>query len=238
MTEAGIGNLELPLGGVGGRLRSAREAAGLSRSDVAARTKIAERHLAAIEDGRFAALASRTYAVGFARTYARTLGLDEEAIANEVREELGAVELGADGNANPAYDPGDPSRIPDRRLAWGAALAAFLVVVAVWFIWPSHYRPAISLPSLLRDEPSPARPLPTAPVPTASMPVAAVPPASVSVPTPAAGQIAAAPRPTGTRPSPVSEATPTGHSTASVPARPDTPASQPSETPQASTILE
>ena len=53
---------ELPLDGAGGRLRRAREAQGLSRADIAQRTRIPERHLAAIEQGDFAALPARTYA--------------------------------------------------------------------------------------------------------------------------------------------------------------------------------
>ncbi len=65
MAEAHEDVAELPLDPAGVRLRRAREAAGLSRADIAARTKIAERHLASIEEGNFAALASRAYAVGF-----------------------------------------------------------------------------------------------------------------------------------------------------------------------------
>ena len=67
----------------GDQLRAAREAAGMSRSDVAAKTRVAERHLEAIEGNRFADLAAPTYAVGFSRAYARAVGLDEnDAVAN------------------------------------------------------------------------------------------------------------------------------------------------------------
>lgn len=158
--DAGL-NMELPLESVSARLRAAREAAGLSLRDIAARTKIAERHLVAIEAGKFGALASRTYAVGFARTYARVLGLDERAVANDVRDELGAADNAAERNASTYFEPGDPSRIPARSLAWTAALAGFAVVIVVWFVWPSLYSSAIDLPMLTRETPSPA----AAPVP-------------------------------------------------------------------------
>ena len=64
--------------GVGQILREAREQAKLDLSQVSAQTRIPERHLLAIENGDFGALPARTYAVGFSRTYAKTLGLDEE----------------------------------------------------------------------------------------------------------------------------------------------------------------
>ena len=63
---------------VGERLRETRQAKGLEIDQVAAETRIPLRHLESIEAGDFAALPSRTYAIGFTRTYARLLGLDEE----------------------------------------------------------------------------------------------------------------------------------------------------------------
>ena len=74
--------------GIGQRLREAREAKGLSLEQVAAETRIQERYLTVIEAGDFAALPSRTYAIGFTRTYARTLGLDEHEATDQVRAEL------------------------------------------------------------------------------------------------------------------------------------------------------
>ena len=91
MAEQDQYDAPLPPLSVGARLCAAREAAGLSRADVAARTKIAERHLGAIEEDRFDDLASSTYAVGFARAYARTVGLDEAEIARLVRGRLEAL---------------------------------------------------------------------------------------------------------------------------------------------------
>src|SRR3546814_18450267 len=72
----------------GGRLRSAREAAGLTRADISSQTKIAERHLCAIEEDRFGDLAARTYAVGFARAYARALGPAAAEMAAAVHTQI------------------------------------------------------------------------------------------------------------------------------------------------------
>jgi transcriptional regulator with XRE-family HTH domain len=138
----------------GERLRQARERLGLSRADIAARTKIAERHLAAIEEERYADLASSTYAVGFSRAYARAVGLDEREIAQMVRVEL---ELVDDGDSRPAatFEPGDPARVPSSRTAWLAGIGAVAVIVAVLVFWGGYYFPAGSLPDLTSDTPAP-----------------------------------------------------------------------------------
>ena len=118
MAESDEGLIELPLDGAGTLLRRAREAAGLQLSDIAARTRIAERHLVSLETGNFAAMASRAYAVGFARSYARALGLDEHAIAQSVRDDLDGQEPSSDRYQPAAFEPGDPARVPSGRIAW------------------------------------------------------------------------------------------------------------------------
>lgn len=154
----------------GERLRAAREEAGLSRGDVAVRTKIAERHLLAIEEGRFGDLAAPAYAVGFARTYARALGLDETVIAKDVRRQLDAETYPRPANL-PSFEPGDPARVPSRRLAWIAALGVIAVIAALLVFWSSYLRPEGALPSLLPDQasgtPAPAKPV--APPPAATV---------------------------------------------------------------------
>ena len=136
----------------GVRLRQAREASGLSLADVAARTKIAERHLRSIEEGDYGALASRAYAVGFSRSFARVVGLDDKEIAQVVREELGMGDPYEDRHSGPTFDPGDPARVPSAKVALLAALAGLLLVVAGYFFWRSHYVPAANLPSLADED--------------------------------------------------------------------------------------
>lgn len=113
----------------GEQLREAREAQGLSLADIANHTRVPIRHLAAIEEGRFDAMPSPTYAIGFARSYARVVGLDERAIANAVRHSpqlpvANAVDYDA-------YEPSDPKRLPSRGLATAAAAIALLLVIGV-----------------------------------------------------------------------------------------------------------
>jgi transcriptional regulator with XRE-family HTH domain len=162
---------------VGARLRHAREQLGLSRADIAARTKIAERHLAAIEEDRFADLASSTYAVGFSRAYARAVGLDEREIAQAVRVELNLFEE-SEAPPQPTFEPGDPARVPSSRTAWLAAAGALAVVGCLIVFYGSYYSPAGTLPDLIKDEPAvpqakpPSRPAAAAPAANAQGPVA------------------------------------------------------------------
>ena len=117
----------------GTRLRAAREAAGLSLPDIAARTRVPLRQLEAVEHGRYADLPSPTYAVGFARAYARAVGVDEVATAASVRDEI--ARLGPRAPEYVPYELPDPARVPSRGLAVlgaGAALA-LLILFGLWY---------------------------------------------------------------------------------------------------------
>lgn len=118
---------------VGEKLRAAREAQGLELSEIAARTRIPQRHLEAIELGNFSGLPSITYAIGFAKSYARAVEMDEVAIARELRGELNIT---PDRSAPiPAYQTDDASRVPPSWLAWAGGIVALLVLVGVvlWY---------------------------------------------------------------------------------------------------------
>lgn len=141
---------------VGAMLRDARVAAGLSADDVAARTKIAVRHLSSIEENRFGDLAGRAYAVGFSRSYARAVGLDEKEIADAVRRQLDAEEAVWAAPRGDTFEPGDPARVPRVRLAWVAALGAVIVIVLLFVFWPTYISPASSLPGFEEEVPRPS----------------------------------------------------------------------------------
>jgi cytoskeletal protein RodZ len=67
---------------LGERFRAAREARGLSLSDVAEQIRIRSLYLAAVEDENWNTIGAPVYIRGFLRTYARFLGIDpEEAVA-------------------------------------------------------------------------------------------------------------------------------------------------------------
>ncbi|MEM7779996.1 MAG: RodZ domain-containing protein [Pseudomonadota bacterium] len=136
---------------VGDRLRTAREKQRLDLEHIAAETRIPVRHLKTIEAGDYSALPSRTYAIGFTRTYARIVGLDEVEIADAVREEL------ADGQARSsailgAMEPGDPAKLPSAGLAWAGGLAAIVLTVGVVAFLSTRFGAGDPLPSLLAND--------------------------------------------------------------------------------------
>ncbi len=144
-------NIEAPSPvGVGAQLRAAREARGLSLEQVAAETRIPQRHLVAIEVGDLAKLPGRTYAVGFTRTYAKMLGLDQDEAAAKVRAELDAHN--EEGYRPASFEPGDPARVPSRALGWFAAFAVLVLLAGVFFFFRTMFAPAGELPSLLDQQ--------------------------------------------------------------------------------------
>lgn len=124
---------ELAITRTGDRLRLAREAAGLSLADVATRTRVTQRHLAAIEKSDFSELPGRTYVTGFARAYARAVDLPEAEIGAAVRQELEDDEYGS-RPLYEAYEPTDPARLPTARLTWTLVIVTLLLASAygVW----------------------------------------------------------------------------------------------------------
>ena len=137
-------------GGIGAQLRAEREAQGLTLMQVSAETRIPVRHLETIEDGAFATLPGRTYATGFARTYAKLLGLDAEAVVEHVRAEMAAQPQEQDHAAR--FDPGDPARVPSAGLSWLALAAAVLLLVGGFVFMRTLFAPAAQLPSLTEQQ--------------------------------------------------------------------------------------
>lgn len=66
-------------------LRQAREACGLSLDELAARTRISHHHLAAIEEAEFGRCGAPIYAIGFARSMARALGVPEQQVVDSIK---------------------------------------------------------------------------------------------------------------------------------------------------------
>src|SRR3954464_4462106 len=92
---------------VGERLRVAREEKGLSLEDIAAQTRIPQRHLEAIEASEWDKLPAPTYTTGFAKSYASTVGLERAEIGEQLRAELGGQRPTATVEV---FEPADPAR--------------------------------------------------------------------------------------------------------------------------------
>jgi cytoskeleton protein RodZ len=157
---------------VGERLLAARTAAGLDLNDIATKTRVPVRHLEAIERSDYASLPSVTYALGFARSYGRAVGLNEADLTRDLRAELGRAPLEAADRA--PYEPVDPSRVPSRLLAWTAAGVAVALLIG-YLVWKSMAFGGDSAP--VAEAPPPV----VATAPTAAPPSPAAAPATGQV---------------------------------------------------------
>ena len=136
--------------GAGAQLRAAREAQGVELSHVAGETRIPIRHLASIEAGEYDALPSRTYAIGFAKSYARAVGLAPADIAERVRAELATGERNRVRDRD-AMEPGDPAKLPSAGLAWFGGIAALLLAVGGFAFYSAYYGAGTGLAPLMAD---------------------------------------------------------------------------------------
>jgi cytoskeletal protein RodZ len=75
---------------VGEFFRQVRETKGLTLDEVASKTRIHPDFLRALEEANFAKLPDQVFAKGFVRSYARSLGLDEEDAMRRFEESAGA----------------------------------------------------------------------------------------------------------------------------------------------------
>lgn len=138
----------------GAKLRAARERKGLTLEQVASETRISRRHLESLETGSLEDMPGRTYVVGFARTYAKTVGLDQEEIVGLVREELDETEANEryDQQSRRTFEPGDPSRAPGGRLLYFSLFAVVILLVGIFFAARALFAPAAEIPSLVEQQ--------------------------------------------------------------------------------------
>jgi cytoskeleton protein RodZ len=75
---------------IGEFFKQVRETKGLTIDEVASKTRIRTDFVKALEDGNFAKLPDQVFARGFVRSYARSLGLDEEDAIHRFTQSAGA----------------------------------------------------------------------------------------------------------------------------------------------------
>jgi cytoskeleton protein RodZ len=188
-------------GGVGQRLRNAREARGLSLDEIEAATRIRRRFLEAIEAEDFDQLPGPAYAKGFLRTYATYLGLPAEDVAALHP----ALRPGPTvSRASPVEVRITPATPPSRarRVATGIAAALVIGLAALGYVLYGQIKQFEATPAPGSLPASSARPRPTASSPhapsapqTTQPPVPAPPQTSTpgQTPAPAPAQAPAAP---------------------------------------------
>ncbi|HET7577373.1 MAG TPA: RodZ domain-containing protein [Sphingomicrobium sp.] len=160
---------------VGDRLKAAREKSGLSLEDVAAQTRIPQRHLESIEAADWDKLPAPTYTVGFAKSYASAVGLDRSDVGDQLREEMGGQRFTS--SQAEVFEPADPARTMPKWLVVSAIVA--IIVLVVLMSWLN--RRALDQPQPAVAEPAAATAPPAATVtPSRQVQAPAAPPAAAA----------------------------------------------------------
>ena len=149
---------------VGERLRAAREAKQLKLEDIAAQTRIPQRHLESIETGDWESLPAPTYTTGFAKSYASAVGLDRTEIGDQLRAEMGGQRFAT--NQAEVFEAADPRRTMPKWLVIGTIIAVIVLVVLMsWLNKRSLEQPDETSNTVVAENS-------TAPAPPAARPVA------------------------------------------------------------------
>jgi len=146
---------------VGEFFRQVRETKGLTVDEVASKTRIHPDFLKALEEGNFAKLPDQVFAKGFVRSYARSLGLDEEEAMRRFTESAGVFyekQLALDRlRVKQAED--ERRKLANRKVVIAAVGVALLGLVLLLSRAPSTVAPS-------RQTVEPAKPVPKAPLST------------------------------------------------------------------------
>jgi cytoskeleton protein RodZ len=131
---------------VGERLRAARETKKLKLEDIAAQTRIPQRHLESIENAEWDKLPAPTYTIGFAKSYAGAVGLDRSEVGDQLREEMGGQRFAS--SQTEVIEAADPARTMPKWLVLGAIAAVILLIVLMsWLNKRSLEQPAQPRPA-------------------------------------------------------------------------------------------
>jgi cytoskeletal protein RodZ len=153
---------------VGERLRAAREEKKISLEDIAAQTRIPQRHLESIEIADWEKLPAPTYTIGFAKSYASAVGLDRADIGDQLREEMGGQRFAS--SQSEVIEAADPARTMPKWLVISAIIAVIVIVVVMTVL----NRRSLEQPSDVASS-SPAASAPEQPAAPAPQVVASAP---------------------------------------------------------------
>lgn len=160
---------------VGERLRAAREKKKLSLEDIAAQTRIPQRHLESIENADWDKLPAPTYTVGFAKSYASAVDLDRTDVGDQLREEMGGQRFAS--NQAEVFEAADPARTMPKWLVLSAVVAVVVLIILLSVLSKRSLQgPAqpesnsVAAAPATAPAPTPQRPAPAA-APAANAPV-------------------------------------------------------------------
>lgn len=186
MVEDGQGNAGYPQGAyrgltVGALLAEARAAAGRDLADLARETRVPLRYLMAIEADDHEALPALPYALGFVKTFARSVGLNPESVGAQFRAE---TRLTPHVPSAPSLEPLDEARLPSQGLALAGLAVLVLVIGGLGLYGSGVLDPVPSAPQVAVPAPAAIDTATAATSAPAPAPAAAAPGASAAAATP------------------------------------------------------
>lgn len=122
MTETEQGRLLLP----GQRLRTAREALGLTQAEIATRMHLSVSYIRALDADDYDRLPKAAFVRGYIKNYAKLVNLPGDELANLYQQ------MAEEKPPEPVSTP--PATESDRRLWWVGGAAGFALIV--WLLWP------------------------------------------------------------------------------------------------------
>lgn len=161
---------------VGAELKSAREARGLSISEVAQQVKFAPRQLEALEQDRYELLPGGTFVRGMVRSYARLVKLPPEPLLERIADRFQAPDA---NHLAARYSQPVPFSDSARRSTFvylGLSLAVLSIGGGVAYQWYREHRAPSQLAQAKRPAPKAAPATATAPSKPATIVVASAAP--------------------------------------------------------------
>jgi cytoskeleton protein RodZ len=154
------------LSGVGQELAAAREARGLTLSDVAQQLKFMPRQLEALEQEQFEALPGATFTRGMVRSYARLLQLDPDPLVQRI---AGRIDIPDSNRLAARYNQPVPFTDGARRSTFvylAMSLGVLALVGGVAYEWHQERSAAATKgTSVAKAAPRIEKPVPAAPPP-------------------------------------------------------------------------
>jgi cytoskeleton protein RodZ len=129
---------------IGAVLRTARLARGEEAAAVAAKLKMRRDQLEAIEEGDYARLPGRTYTLGFIRTYARYLELDDTALIQRFKDDESATQDEAKPVELVFPEASEEKHIPNGSIFVIALVLAIVIYGISYLTMPARQSPTIA----------------------------------------------------------------------------------------------
>lgn len=122
---------------IGEALKTARRSQNETIKSMAAKLRISEPYLKAIEAMDSNNLPEQVYALGFVRSYAHSLGLDPQEAVNQFKQDI--FEAGTFDKKLPIPQHLETATLPTKRILWISAIAVLVFLGLARYFWNMNH---------------------------------------------------------------------------------------------------